>query len=339
MSVDPLLLTAEQILAATTPDRVYSREGYENEWKKLRSKWHTDKGESNRTIFQHLKELYERIPDYLKLGVWDHEATFKSIDGKTYSFKFLVNRSFELGEMYIGNHHVVYALTNENEDLYKRGVSAIKGLKYPDDKIKKEVSRYVPEIVSSFRTAERHVLVVKKDADLICLRDVMNHLGGTLDSKHVAWIMSRCYNLSCYLKMVANLMHGDISPDTYFISPEDHRGALLGGWWYAQELGRPITALPSRTLDLDVIRDAKPVAESRLTGELIRSLGRELSGDVNGSKLLMSDLKQPMLMWLLSASSGDALKEYKSWMEDVLKSSFGPRKFVEFKLTHDEVYK
>ena len=153
--------------------------------------------------------------------------------------------------------------------------------------MKDEIKRFLPEIHSELVTADRFVMVIKKTPDMLLLRDVITHFGGKLDPKHVAWVVSRIYNLTCYLKY-AGIVHSGISLDSYFISPEFHSGALLGDWWYATETGKKLTALPGITASFcpnDVLK-AK-LADEKIDLEMTRVVGRELLGDIIGSKLLM----------------------------------------------------
>jgi hypothetical protein len=336
------ILTEEQILGFNQPEELYSRDACESEWRKLRSLWHTDKSEANRAVFQKCKRLYELALENLGKGVWNipGEIHFTEIKtGKEFAVTYRRKHTFELGEVYIGNTVVAYALSEDNADLFKHGVAMIKSLKYPDDKIKKEALRYMPQILATIDTVDRRVLVLKKDPDTISLRDLFDYLGGSMDSKHVAWVISRLSNIHCILKL-SGIMHGDISLDTCFVSPTDHRIALLGGWWYAQTLGSPIKALPPRTLGLDLIKEDKPRAEARITSELILSVGRELLGDINGAKLMMNkSLKQPMLLWLRRSPTGDALKEYATWYNEILKAAFGKREFIILDAPINEIYK
>ena len=144
--------------------------------------------------------------------------------------------------------------------------------------------------------------------------------------------------ITCYLRY-AKLTHNDISLDTYFISPKLHGGALLGGWWYAEDVGAKLSALNQRALDMITIpKKGKPIATPRLGLEQVRAIGRELAGDLTGSSLTSSKTMPPvMARWLQTAGGDDALEEYRAWMA-VLKSGFGPRRFVELELSADQVY-
>jgi hypothetical protein len=169
---------------------------------------------------------------------------------------------------------------------------------------------------------------VTKSPDLLLLRDVARHLD-PIPPRHVAWIGSSLHNLACYLRH-ADLAHQNIGPDTFFVSPEHHGGALLGGWWYATKRGRPITRIPSRTFQwLPWEARMRKWASSLTDQELIRATLRELLGN--------SRRAVPLGLWLKMPATGTAVEMYEGWMA-VLQKTFGPRKFVKLELDSKALY-
>ena len=141
--------------------------------------------------------------------------------------------------------------------------------------------------------------------DAVLLEDLLDHFGGAIDARHVGWIVNRLHNLACYFDY-AGIVHHDIGPRTFFVSPRFHSGLLLGGWWYARLQGESIRALPDRTLRIappDVIRSRR--ADKRVDLELIRQTGRELLGAARGMGA-NGDGKIPpaMARWIKGATSG-----------------------------------
>ncbi len=199
---------------------------------------------------------------------------------------------------------------------------------------------YLPTLRKIFETEDGCLcMMIDKSRDLLLLRDVLLYYKGHMPERHAAWIMSTLHNLLCYFEH-AGLTHNDISPDTYYISPLYHSGALLGGWWYATEAGNRINKLNARSYGL-LPPDAKVdrTADPRLDGELVRATGREMLGDITGVNLeSMHAAPKAMIDWLRFVSTGDAIEDYERW-GNVLQDSFGPRKFVQMKLTADDLYK
>ena len=98
----------------------------------------------------------------------------------------------------------------------------------------------------------------------------------TMGSRSFLRIMAQLLDIAKFLKS-SGLMHGDISPDTIFISPGTHRVYLLGGWWMASHLEREVKSF-SRTAMSVVCNDvlARGVADARVDIECIRRLGHDI---------------------------------------------------------------
>ena len=337
-------LTAIEILAVTTPEQMFSPDEKVAaiEYRKLSGIWHPDRKSGSDSVFAQISTMYHKGVEKIKAGTWVIPGLFKFTDikGKKFEVRYKKHHVFELGDMYIGDYTITYMIHKDSKDLFENAKRVIKGFKFVNDKMKTEISRYLPEIHLENETADRLVLVVKKTPDLILLRDVIDHLGGKMEPKHVAWIMNTIYNIACYMKF-SGLTHNSIGIDTYFISPKHHSGALLGGWWYAAPVDTKLVAVPSRTITY-APRDltSKKVASMKIDSELIRATGREMLGDGNGSKLLSDpSIPNSLLTWVRTAGTGDAYKEYEEWSKKVLKESFGERRFVEMKIQSSDVYK
>lgn len=135
------------------------------------------------------------------------------------------------------------------------------------------------------------------------------------------------------------LTHNSLTAETYFISPEHHSGALLGGWWYAVPFKDKMLGVPSVVYSImppKVKADKKGDFNTDL--ESIRALGREMLGDRNGTRL--KDMKvapDSVVEWLRGASSSKAVDDYASW-DSALEKGFGKRKFVEMPINVDIIY-
>lgn len=328
-------LTAKQILAVPMdqPEKVYTGEESvcKMEYRILAKRWHPDHTKGNNDVFVHIKLLYELAIDRIADGIWKEPGLLKltALNGSVHRMRYLRMRPFELGEMYIGSAIVGYAIKTDYKDLIENAERMVRSLTYADDKMRGEVSRYVPIWYECLRCADRYFVTLRKDPEHICVRDLLIKLGGKIEPKQVAWIMSRLHNLLCYFEW-AGIVHNDISLDNYFISPAGHIGSLIGGWWYAKRVGQRMVALPERT-----IRYAKPdcisskKAAFSTDAELIRALGRECLGDAFGNKLVLDkSVPKAMLNWLQSPGSGNAYEDYNTWYNTVLTKSFGPRRFV-----------
>jgi len=339
-------LTAKQILAipADQPELLFTgvEEVAEKEYRKLAMKWHPDRGAANEEIFKHMKGLWELAEQKFKDGVWvtPGRLTITAVDGKSFEISFKKHHKIELGDMFIGKTVIVYGIDKEFEDLYKEGVKVIKGFKYPNADMQKNISRLLPKIKAEVETKDKHYLVIEKPPGTVLLKDLLAFYGGKLDPRHVAWIMSRLYNIGCYLKW-ANIAHNDIALDTIFIEPENHAGYLLGGWWFSSKVGEKLTAVPGPLLQFAPSSLMKnKVGDTQFDMEMIRLLGRELLGDKHGTKLRSNkDLPKPLVEWIRNPSAGDSFKDFKVWKDQILDAAFGKRKFHHMEATEAEIYK
>lgn len=343
---DVLTLTEDNILAIPVdqPELLFTGEAdiAKGEYRRLVSNWHPDQNPSiNESVMAHINVLYNVASFRIATDEWvtPGHVVFKTVDGRRFQMKFRSTRSFELGDIYVGDNYIIYSLFKDNEDLYENAQKIIKNFKYANDKMRDEVKKLLPEIHTELVTVDRLVMVIKKSPDQVLLSDVLDHFNGVIDPKHVAWIVSRLYNIACYLKY-SNLVHAGITLDSCLVSPSNHGIILTGGWWYAATIGSSLQALPGLAVEVspsDVLDDQ--IADPKIDLELVLAAGRQLLGDVMGSKLIMNkSIPGTLVSWLRSPSKGDAFKEYETWQTKTLIDSFGPRRFLELKLTADDIY-
>ncbi len=336
-------LGAADILAIKTPEGLFTGpNAARDEYLILSKLWHPDKnpGEDPK-VFAHIVSLWDCAKDKIAKGEWEIPGIFWAIakDGRQYQIRFRRKRDFELGDVFIGGASVVYSIKKEAFDLFDAMYKTIQGFKFSSPAMKEEIGDYLPKDLRVLETPDRRILIASKPVDVFSLRDVLSFHGGRMPAVHVAWIMSRLYNLACYLKY-AKITHNDISPDSVFISPALHTAYLLGGWWYSVPEGEKMKALPSRSARLIPAKIlAEKLGDSRLDAELIKATGRELLGDVFGTKLINDkSIPKPMFNWLMMPGSDNPFRDYETWMNTVLVESFGKRRFVELKLDANQIY-
>lgn len=326
------------------PDLLFHGDDKDKElYRKLAHDWHPDREGGDLKTFQHLVALYREREQQLLQGGWQGAGTriYEEHHGprvRTLSIKYLRQRPFELGQMYICRSTVIYVLDPVHAELFKRGESSMH-FKFVDVRMEEEMKRYLPQVLSHFETKEGLALLVRKDSDLIALRDVVAHLG-EIPLVHVAWIISRLMGLACYLQY-AGIAHGAIDQDTLFISPQRHVVALLGGWWYAHNAGEKFSYLPAhsarvwRTLHRAI--QVSKRANTLLDRELIRTTIRELLGDSGGAKLLHDGkTPKPLSVWLTGGTK-NAVEDFRNW-EKVREKSFGERRFTKWQLQASDIY-
>lgn len=347
MSIENLTATEILKVPLDSPENLYvvkNEAELKKLYRKLSMKWHPDRQENHSDtslVFAHLQVLYEKALKRMNSGIWTNknELIIKSDTGSEFELKYVKKESFELGQKYIGNSYVMWIFEKENNDLAQRMLNIIKGFKYPNDKMKKEISKNLPILKKEFYSGGKQVIIVEKSKDEICLKDLLNYFNNKIPPKHVAWILSCLYNLSCYLDY-SKIMQGGISSENIFVNPNEHSLSLLGGWWYAHKDEEKLIALNKTAVDIapPKIID-KRVADKVLNLEMIKLLGRELLGDKTGVYLLKDkDIPMPLIQWLRDASGKSAFKDYEFWQNYVLKNSFGVRRFTKMEVKPSDIY-
>ncbi|WP_195988574.1 J domain-containing protein [Clostridium sp. D53t1_180928_C8] len=268
-------------------------------------------------ITNKINNLYKQAEKNIAKGVWEKPGfiRLKCIDGKYYTMNFRISHIFEIGRMYIGNEEILYLINDKNEKMAINAINKLNNIKYSNIEMKKEFDNYLPQIKKSFRTIGGEVgIVVKKDEDLILLRDLMTYCNGKIPINTVSWILNSLYNIACFLSF-NGLTHNGITLDSYFVSIKKRYGALLGGWWYAIKEGKNILGVPKDISSL-ISYDMKnnKIATSKLDLEAIRLLGKTLLGDKKGI-LLSMDINIPnnLMVWLEENSSDNPFDEYINW--------------------------
>jgi len=334
--------TADEILKAVAPELIFTNDEAiaKVEYRRLAFKWHPDQNPSaDPRVMVTINELYQAALAKIKAGTWEvpGEVTFKTLAGKMYAMRYVATSKHELGEIYVGQKVITYTVTKDNLDLYRAASDSLKKLKFANADMKKEMQRYLPKIKVEIETEDRLVLVLEKKPEQFLMSDVITAVK-RVDPKHVAWMLSRLYNFACFLKY-NETVHSGITASSLLVNPTDH-SMIINGWWYSTQAGKRLTALPSSAISIipdKVLKEKK--STSLIDLEQIKALGRQLLGDVNGSSLLMDKtIPRSLLMWLRTPAGDDAFSEFDVWQKKVLVESFGKRKFVEMKLTHQDVY-
>ncbi len=349
---DKINLTGERLLAISenAPEKLFSGdlETAKSEFHALSRRWHPDhnKDFEATAVFQRITELYRKAQELIKAKRWRGagvlELPFAGSSGAAASISrritYFKRVEFELGAMYLGATEIAFAVERQYADLFENAKKQIARFRFADDSMRKEMKRYLPFKPEYFTTAEHLIMILPKTADLILLEDLLEYLGGAVDSRHVAWIGNRLHNLACYLEY-AGIVHQDISPRSILVSPEFHSAALLGGWWYARLKGEKINALPNRTIAFappDVLR--KKLADKRVDLELIRQTGRELLGiGVNLRVKTNEKIPSATARWFNGATSGSAVTDYELW-RNVLEMDFGAPRFVRLAVEPGAIY-
>lgn len=329
---------AEKILSAKKCGDVFSCcniDTVKSEYYKLALKFHPDictQPEANR-IMSVLNEMYTKALDLIEHGTWEESnvVEFHDANGKRYVGKFLREMPFELGTTYISDYSVTYVFNTQYEKFFNNAVRQIKALRYANKDMEKEISRYMPHVIYSFKTTDsRYCMIVRKTPDVFMLSDISTFFCGKIPDRHVAWIVSRLCNLCCYFEYVGIAQNG-MTLDTCFISPEFHTVLPLGGWWYTQNVGEKMIGVPRVIYDVMSVKSKSEKISSIATDlEASKLIGRQI--------IDMAAAPKEIVSFLNAGSSGNAKAEFAKWNK-ALDSAYGKRQFVEMKIDKSDIYK
>ena len=324
--------TMEQILAipVTEPHRLYpgNIDAARLTHRRLAAIWHPDKGKTRSSeVLAHINVLFDAAVELITESRWTHGPSkfiFETKDGKKYQISYKKMHHFELGKVYIGENYVTYVVNPEYADLATNALK-IMDFHYANKDMEKEHTRWLPAIHQvNICQDGSYVITLEKPPGYYMLQDVVDALGGQIDPRHVAWIVSCMCNINCYLKW-ANITHNNISAQTIFINPEKHSAILMGGWWYAGKVGHNPLAVPARTHKV-----GSDFRTKAIDGSLIRLTGLEICGPE------FMNAPPVMQRWLRGLGNADSYTEYKNW-SGVVDAAFGPRKFVKLEIPK-EIY-
>lgn len=274
----------------------------------------------------------------LQRGIWSGpgEAAWRSADGDLLRVDFLRSDRSEMGQACLCRDHLLLLADPPVEAFRQAFLRAVRSLPWAGPAMQQELEPWLPQTVSERRLDDgRGVLRLGKRRELIRLRDLQDHLGGRLDGRQVAWMVSRMLGLCCYLAF-AGLTHNDIGPHSLFVDPARHGLALLDGWWYAAPAGARLLGLPRRTLEaLPPWLAGGPTAEPRLDLVRVRSLALDLLGP---GATTDPGVPAALLEWCFQAPEGDAFADFRAWRTRWLPACYGPPTFAELPVTAAAVY-
>lgn len=331
-------MTADEILAITSPESLFPFDTLDRAYKELAKKWHPDinKHPKSAEVFMHISTLHTVAVEKVRMGAWGFAGAIQFRDklGSLYKMKYRYYEPFELGEMYVADRSLCYIVAEKHKRLFHNGINAIKDFKFGSDSLKE----IFPKIKKSGEIDDGRLFVVfEKTSDVLPLSVVLNYYNGKIEPKSAAWIISCLHNTACALKF-SKVAHNDISTSTYFVSPKYHTGLLLGGWWYTVPSGSKLIGVPQRTFMLmPYSQKNTKVATSKLDAELLRAVGREVLGDKSGNTLVQKGVPKVMADWVNIPSSRHPYDDYSKWGE-VLTKAFGPRKFIPMEIDVQDAY-
>lgn len=332
-------MTKIEILAITSPTKLFGEKSLKFDYRKLVARWHPDKVDGDEEVFKHITKLYKQALVRIEAGTWGENISMTkyedTVSGKTYKVRYKKKHVFELGAMYINSKTVIYAIAPKFKTLVEQAVKTIDSLKIGSDP-KMEIFKKQFAKPKQVIYADEFILVIfDKNPEYLLLKDVQEHYK-IMPPRHVAWILSRLYSFNCFLEF-NKVSHNSLGPETIFINPKDH-SILVHGFWFSAGIGEKLLGLPRRTTMLT--GNVDKIGDHNRDIELIRLTARELLGDSFGHKLKVnSDIPNAFTLWAtISSGVSSPLSEYESY-EKILELSWGKKQFVNMPVTEQLLYK
>lgn len=328
-------VTAQDILNAKNCWAIFTKDAaaIKQTYRALAKRYHPDVTHGGPEVLQQLNIHYERALHLINNGL-TIEVTHKQ-SKRVVKNTYLTEKIFELGKVYIGQTKLIYLI--KEGKYYHNMLKNITNLTYMTPDMEAEFSRCLPKIIDNFETTTGEwCVILEKTADVYSLEDLLKQQNGRLDPKHVAWVISRLLNISCYLKTQGKV-HNGLSITNCFVSPEFHTILPLGGWWYMTEVGAPMLGTQKSIYDVMTIHTkATRIADYTTDMESIRLIAKQLLGD---TLLITPDANIPaaVVKWLKQGSTDDAMREFSEWNQ-VLLEAWGVRKFIPLEVKEEDIY-
>ena len=330
MSGEIFDIAAEEILGIGAPDAfLLFPDGCDvaKRYRQIAKIWHPDL--NSHPLASDVMSHVAAIRDALVSGTRPcspKERTYMSKTGPAVRFRYLKSRTSDTGDVLVGRRSIAYELSGEFPDVADAEVSAIGNLRFADAAMRAQMENFLPRVEKLLRADDLFVTILARNEDCVLLSDLVDHLGGRLPARHVAWIVSGLLNICCYLDWM-KISHGAISPNTVLVCPERHSVVLVGGWGFSTAYGKRPVAVTERTLSkVPRLAVEGAVADGATDLKLVRALARDAIGSTAG---LMKDEDVPtaLAQWLLLPPRKDAPSDYESWGK-CLTDAWGPRRFV-----------
>jgi len=323
---------AQQILLVIRREDLFSSDTKEShkEYKLLSKMWHPDVCSNPKAteVFNHLTKLYKNQRIEAK-----NIVTFYEQQGKPIDVQYFKTDIFEMGSVYIGNGSVDFSFSKDWIDAFKRckkNISIVSNGIRASPNIKDMESEAIPKVKQAFldKTSGFGILRFDVGEGYYRLSDV-NRAYGSIDSKHVAWMISRLCNIMCVLYS-AGYSHNGITLDNIFICPELHKVRLIGGWSYATKIGSKLESVSAEIFKImpQFVKNTKE-ASIETDIESIKAIGRFLTKGQN--------IPSPYKDWLWSANEQTPYKEFENW-DRTIEQSFGKRKFIKMDVDEQLIF-
>lgn len=229
--------------------------------------------------------------------IWDmaDEVVLNTADGTDIHIRHIYTYSDKVVTMYLAREMVLYIFNNRTDaEAMERGLRMIE---IPPADVR-HLDECFPKLQGRYDLQGGKVMLAFARPDNFFPLSMF----GSLEPKHVAWMISRMENVCCVLEY-SDLRHYGLSEETFFVNPFTHQGMLVGGWWSTR-----------RATPMDAARTNEDLVALRKTA--MKVLGNHLS---SGPKELEKFLK--------GSPAKNAFIDFELW-DRVIEEGFGGHHFA-----------
>jgi len=310
---------------------------------------------SKSTVFDQDRKLFEQFQSQFAAllnqppqaapeeGFWV-EANREELvreDNEIIEINYLARRRADMCMLYVARQSVIFIFEGRHADYAARYKKMIRELTYPTPDMERELSRYIPKLLTECRLADGRIfLAIRKQEGVYPLQML-----GTLLDRHVAWVISRLENLCCLLDYNDMVFNG-LTAENLFVDPANHQIYLYGGWWFAgyegaEALGASRDVVPYLRVGKGILHGKTaehPRNRSRTDLESIRLMAAKLLGYPDREALEKDTrLPKPFRQFLLDPPEHTPKADFAKWDRTIL-ASYGERKFIPLDMTEEEIY-
>lgn len=284
----------------------------------LMLKYHPDKCSDPRApeATAVINELYGK----LKKAHVAQEKLFRC-GSRAVEIKYLMELSQEYGMEYIGERNVYFLISNKFTDCFtdSEAKSDLFFREYLPQQILAQAEVFLPLVTHIFNTDDGLLIETCKRTGELPLSKILDFYGGSLDSRHAAWIISRLLGICCYAE-TRGIVWNCLTEENLFIDPAEHTVRVCGGWWFAAREGSRMTGVQSRVYDsLSSLTKTDGIARHITDLECVKALAR---------RILPDDTPDAVRDYAESICSSSAFEEMEKW-EKVIIDGFGGRRFTQ----------
>lgn len=311
-------MDADSIARATRPEQVFygikTAEELASAYRKIMKSVHPDVSSHPMAAAASatLQGLYEKARKAVADGTWtgeDRTWVFKTRRGHVYS-RYLTKRESEhpgLVEVTTasGAGFEVPPDWKKRADRSAKLVSSLH--EFLDDKeVDKTVRGYLPSGLKVFDGASSVLVSARRSPGGVCVADVLR-AENSLTPKTAAWVMSSLMDACCFLAYTRTV-HGALTANNVFLIPGLHTVQVVGGWWYATEIGAKMDRVPAEVYGAAPKNFSDKRSKTVMDLESVKALGRRVL-------VGRTDTPGPMQKWLMMPARPVATEEYSAWVK------------------------